>query len=132
MLYTLGAGIYAELRGAARVYDHVNGCKSVVENKILQWLDNYFPEFTEVFGSWDCKSGMITLREFPLPSMIVDLGEAKVLEIWKREIKQGVGKKRAQQLVEAAKTSVGSNEALRMGIKELQYLISEYDMYINR
>ena len=54
-------GIYAELREAARMYDHVIGCKSVVENKILQWLDNYFPEFTEVFGSWDCKSGMITL-----------------------------------------------------------------------
>jgi len=125
-------GIYAELRGAFRMYDHVTGCKSVVINKILQWLDNYFPEFTEVFSCWDCKSGMITLREFPLPSMIVNLGEAKVLEIWKREIKQGVGNKRAQQLVEAAKTSVGSNEALRMGIKELQYLISEYDLYINQ
>lgn len=125
-------GIYAELRRAFRMYDHVTGCKSVVVNKILQWLDNYFPEFTEVFGSWDCKSGMITLREFPLPSMIVDFGEAKVLEIWKKEIKQGVGKKRAQKLVEAAKTSVGSNEALKMGVKELQYLFSEYDVYVKQ
>lgn len=125
-------GIYAELREAARMYDHVIGCKSVVENKILQWLDNYFPEFTEVFGSWDCKSGMITLREFPLPSMIVELGETKVLETWKKEIKQGVGKKRAQKLVEFAKRSVGSKEALKMGARELSYLISEYDVYVKQ
>lgn len=48
----------------------------------------YFVEFTEVFGNWDCKSGMITLRSFPLPSMIIELGEVKVLETWKQEIKQ--------------------------------------------
>lgn len=122
-------GIYAELRRVVCMYDHVSGSKSVVGNKILQWLDNYFPEFSEVFCSWDCKSGMVTLREFPLPSMIVGLGEAKVLEAWKKEIKQGVGKKRAQKLVEAAERSVGSNEALKMGAKELQYLMSEYGVY---
>ena len=125
-------GIYAELRSAVRMYDHVLGCKSVVENKILQWIDNYFPEFTDVFGSWDCKSGMITLREFPLPSMIVELGEIKVLETWKKEIKQGVGIKRAQKLVEVAKITVGSKEAHKMGIKELCYLINEYDVYVKQ
>ena len=123
-------GVYAELRSVVRMYDHVIGCKSVVENKILQWLDNYFPEFTQVFGNWECKSGMMTLREFPLPSMIVDLGETKVLEIWKKEIKRGVGKKRAQELVEVASRSVGSKEALKMGVKELHYLINEYDVYV--
>jgi len=125
-------GIYAELRVVVRMYDHILGCKSVVENKILQWLDNYFPEFSEVFGSWDCKSGMITLREFPLPSMIVKLGENKVLETWKKEIKQGVGKKRAQKLFEFAQNTVGSKEAHNMGIKELSYLISEYDVYVKQ
>jgi transposase len=125
-------GIYAELRSAVRMYDHVLGCKSVVENKILQWLDNYFPEFTDVFGSWDCKSGMITLRDFPLPSMIVELGEIKVLEAWKKEIKQGVGIKRAKKLVEVAKRTVGSKEAHKMGIKELCYLINEYDIYVKQ
>lgn len=125
-------GVYAELRGAVRMYDHVIGCKIVVENKIQQWLDIYFPEFTKVFGTWYCKSGMITLREFPLPSMIVELGETKVLEIWKKEIKQGVGKKRAQKLVEIAKSSVGIKEALRMGLKELKCLINEYDIYMKQ
>lgn len=123
------SGIYAELRGTVRMYDHVIGCKSVVENKIQHWLDNYFPEFTEVFGTWDCKSGIITLRQFPLPSMIVELGEIKILETWKKEIKQGVGIKRAQKLVEFAKESVGSNEGLKIGKKELEFLLSEYDVY---
>lgn len=125
-------GIYAELRGVVRMYDHVTGCKSVVENKIQQWLDNYFPEFTKVFGNWDCKSGMITLREFPLPSIIIELGEIKVLEIWKKEIKQGVGKKRAQKLLEMAKETVGSKEANKTGLMELKFLLNEYDIYVKQ
>jgi len=125
-------GVYAELRGVLRMYDHVNGCKSVVDNKIQQWLDIYFPEFMEVFGSWNCKSAMITLRQFPLPSMIVELGETKVLEEWKKEIKQGVGKKRVRKLVETAQKSIGSKEGLKMAVRELQYLISEYDVYVKQ
>jgi len=128
----VATGVYAELRNIVKMYEHVIGCKSVVENKIIQWLDNYFPEFTTVFGNWECKSGMITLKQFPLPSMIVELGETKVLETWKKEIKQGVGMKRAQSLLAAASRSVGCTEGLRMGQKELEYLIKEYEMYLEQ
>jgi transposase len=128
----VATGVYAELRNIVKIYEHVTGCKSVVENKIIQWLDNYFPEFPTVFGNWECKSGMITLKSFPLPSMIVELGEAKVLETWKKEIKQGVGMKRAQRLLVAASGSVGCTEGLRMGQKELEYLLKEYEMYLEQ
>lgn len=128
----VSTGVYAELRNIVKMYEHVIGCKSVVENKIIQWLDNYFPEFTTVFGNWECKSGMITLKQFPLPSMIVELGETKVLETWKKEIKQGVGMKRAQSLLAAASRSVGCTEGLRMGRKELEYLMKEYEMYLEQ
>ncbi len=128
----VATGVYAELRNIVKMYEHVIGCKSVVENKIIQWLDNYFPEFTTVFGNWECKSGMITLKQFPLPSMIVELGETKVLETWKKEIKQGVGMKRAQSLLAAASRSVGCTEGLRMGRKELEYLMKEYEMYLEQ
>jgi len=47
----VATGVYAELRNAVKMYEHVIGCKSVVENKIIQWLDNYFPELSTVFGS---------------------------------------------------------------------------------
>ena len=128
----VATGVYAELRNIVKMYEHVIGCKSVVENKIIQWLDNYFPEFPTVFGNWECKSAMITLKSFPLPSMIVELGETKVLETWKKEIKQGVGMKRAQSLLAAASRSVGCTEGLRMGQKELEYLLKEYEMYLEQ
>lgn len=128
----VATGIYAELRNIVKVYDHVTGCKGVVENKITQWLDNYFPEFTKVFGDWEGKAAIITLNSFPLPSMIVELGEIKVLEAWKKEIKQGVGKKRAHKLFETAKDSVGCTEGLRMAVKELKYLLREYKMYMEQ
>lgn len=125
----VATGIYAELRNVVKMYDHVVGSKSVVENKITQWLDIYFPEFTVVFGDWEGKAAMITLKSFPMPSMIVELGEVKVLEIWKKEIKQGVGKKRAQKLFEAAQGSVGCTEGLKMAARELEYLLKEHEMY---
>lgn len=128
----VATGIYAELRNVVKIYSHIIDCKSVIGNKITQWLDNYFPEFTKVFGNWECKSAMITLKTFPLPSMIVELGEIKVLEIWKKEIKQGVGKKRAQKLFEVALKSVGCTEGLKIGLKELQYLLREYAMYFEQ
>jgi transposase len=128
----VATGIYAELRNVVKVYDHVTVCKSVVENKITQWLDNYFPEFTTVFGDWEGKAAMITLNSFPLPSMIVELGEIKVLETWKKEIKQGVGKKRAHKLFETAKDSVGCTEGLKMAVKELKYLLREYEMHMEQ
>ncbi|MCX8167322.1 MAG: IS110 family transposase [Candidatus Micrarchaeota archaeon] len=128
----VATGIYAELRNIVKMYEHITGCKNVVENKIIQWLDNYFPEFPTVFGNWECKSAMITLKSFPLPSMIVDLGETKVLETWKKEIKQGVGIKRAQSLLAAASGSVGCTEGLRMAQKELEYLLKEYEMYLEQ
>jgi transposase len=128
----VATGIYAELRNVVKVYEHVTGCKSVVDNKITQWLDNYFPEFTTVFGDWEGKTAMITLNSFPLPSMIVELGEIKVLETWKKEIKQGVGKKRAHKLFEMAKDSVGCTEGLKMAVRELKYLLSEYKMYLEQ
>lgn len=63
----VATSVYAELRNIVKIYEHVIDCKSVVENKIIQWLDNYFPEFATVFGNWECKSAMITLKTFPLP-----------------------------------------------------------------
>lgn len=125
----VATGIFAELRNVVKIYDHVIGCKSVVENKIIQWLDIYFPEFTTVFGDWEGKAAMITLKSFPLPSMIVNLGETKVLETWKKEIKQGVGRKRASKLFETAQVSVGCTEGLKMAVKELEYLRKEYEVY---
>lgn len=125
----VATGIFAELRNVVKIYDHVIGCKSVVENKIIQWLDIYFPEFTTVFGDWEGKAAMITLKSFPLPSMIVNLGEPKVLETWKKEIKQGVGRKRASKLFETAQVSVGCTEGLKMAVKELEYLMKEYEVY---
>jgi hypothetical protein len=75
---------------------------------------------------------MVTLKQLPLPSMIVELGEGKVLEIWKKKIKQGIGRKRAQKLFEAASESVGCTEGLKIGQKELQYFLNEYKMYLEQ
>ena len=59
---------------------------------------------------------------------IRDRGIEGILECWKQEIKRAVGKKRAVELLEAAKESIGLTEGLIMARQELKTLLSQYSV----
>lgn len=41
--------------------------------RIARWLNIYFPEFEEVFSSWEGKSALLTLRHLSTPSKISEI-----------------------------------------------------------
>ena len=90
----------------------------------------YFPEFFQVFKNLNSKTAIITLKEFPLPKKIVELGELNILQEWRKEVKQGVGIKKATLLLEMAKTSIGLNEGLDLASWQIKHLIDECEFYI--
>ena len=122
-------GIYAELRESYNSYEHINKNLSAVKNQIQQWIDRMFPEYFEVFRDTDSKTGMMTLREFPLPEQIVALGPEKVLAKWREKVKRGIGIKRAEKLYAKALGTSGCKEGLSTSQKALNRLLDEYDMY---
>lgn len=119
-------GIYAELRKANNMREewmkHIQGIK----NKVQRWIDTYFPEFVEVFCSWEGKTAIMTLSTMPLPSLIKDMTAEQILSVWRQEVKRGVGIRRAIRLLTVAKRSVGMLRGLVMAESEIKLLIEEY------
>lgn len=120
-------GVYADLRSAMDLRDvlikEVNSTKA----RIARWLDIYFPEFEDVFSSWEGKAALLTLKHLSTPSKIANINTNDILKLWKTEVKRAVGIKRAQLLVEKAKISIGMTEGIVMAEYELHYLLDKYD-----
>ena len=100
-------GIYAELRVAVNLRWRIQRELTMTKNQIQRWLSIYFPEHRKVFGKFDGAASMAVLKEAPLPQDLASLGADGINAIWRKRKLRAVGKKRAQALYEAAKTSVG-------------------------
>jgi transposase len=125
-------GIYSDLRIAVDMRENLNKNLIKVKNKTTQWLDKYFPEFNNVFADWEGKAAQIALKEFPTPERVLSLGVQQILMTWRKEGSRTGGANRAVRLVEAAKTSIGIKNGLRMGEKELAAVLEQYDLYMKQ
>nr|BAD18159.1 transposase of IS650 [Halalkalibacterium halodurans] len=122
-------GIYAELRECVKIRDQLTEQLMITEGRIQNVIQRYFPEFFDVFGDWEGKAALCTLKTFPFPSDVQKLTPEIVLEKWKPFVKRGVGIKRATKLVETAKKSIGVKVGLSFAKLELTYLIGQYELY---
>ena len=106
----LPSGVYAEIREASVCRDQIMKQHVRLSNQIQGWLQKFFPEYFECYADWDSTSGLMLLKEAPLPQDILRIG---------------AGIKRAQTLVEAAQNSVGleAGEAARL---EIWVLVNDY------
>lgn len=123
-------GCWAELRvlTATRldVVRQANACK----NRIIAVLDEYFPEFESVFKCpLTGKASFHLLKTCPFPADILSLGVDGVLAEIKKAVKKTVGRKKAVQLVETSKTSVGVTYGTESAKLRLRILLAEHEMY---
>ncbi|MFC7443234.1 IS110 family transposase [Laceyella putida] len=119
-------GIYAELRVGMNLRDRLTQDLASVQGRIQNWLDRFFPEFLDVFKDWEGKAALFSLQHFPLPSDVQTMNAEQIVQAWRQEIKRSVGIKKATQLLEAAKSSIGLTKGLSMARKELQLLLQQY------
>ena len=119
-------GIYADLRTAMDIREILIKELNNTKVRLARWLDIYFPEFEEVFSSWEGKAALLILRNLSTPAKIAKTNIEDILKLWKTEFIRGVGIKRAQLLVDKAQTSIGVTEGLAMAEYKLQYLLDNY------
>ena len=114
----LPSGVYAEIREASVCRDQIMKQHVRLSNQIQGWLQKFFPEYFECYADWDSTSGLMLLREAPLPQDILKIGAGGINQIWRDAKVRAAGIKRAQTLVEAAQNSVGleAGEAARLEI----------------
>ena len=122
--------VYAELRGLSSTRTGLNKRKNALKNTITAVMDEYFPEYGEVFKCpLSGKASRHILKTCPFPKFILELDEDGVTEEIKKAVKKTVGRKKAAQLTKAAEESIGvdyGEEAaglkLRLMLEELELL----------
>lgn len=122
--------VYAQLRGLSTTRTGLNKRKNALKNTITAVMDEYFPEYAEVFKfPLSGKASRHILKVCPFSKFILELGEDRVTEEIKRAVKKTVGRKKARQLVETAKESIGVDYGedaarlkLRLMLEELELL----------
>lgn len=127
--------IFAELRVLSTSRISLMKRFNALKNTITAVMDEYFPEIITVFKDpLKGKASMQILKSCPFSSLILGLGVEGVLVEIKKAVKKTVGRKKAEQLVEAARNSIGVNYGtvsakLKLGlmIEELELLIKQLD-----
>ena len=122
-------GIYAEIRNLSNLRFRTQEEITRIKNRLARWFSIYFPEYKDVYGNLDAVSGMMILKEAPLPADIVKLGVEGINKIWRAAKLRAVGMKRAKNLVNKAEHSIGSHEAPEAARVELVMLLNDYEMY---
>ena len=120
-------GIYAEIRVLSGLRGAAQSELTRIKNRFARWISIYFPNYKDVYGNVGAVSGLMILKEAPLPEDIVKLGVEGVNRIWRDAKLRGAGMKRAKTLVEAAEHSIGSREAHEAARIELRILLSDYE-----
>lgn len=121
--------IYAELRGLSTTRSGLNKRKNALKNTITAVMDEFFPEYTEVFKCpLSGKASRHILKNCPFPKFIVELGEEGITEEIKKAVKKTVGRKKAGQLVEAAKDSVGVDYGEEAARLKMRLMLEELEL----
>jgi len=121
--------VYAELRVLTNARVSAMSRLVSIKNTLTAVLDEYFPEIWTVFKKpFEGKASMQILKSCPFPAFILEMGETGVLAEIKKAAKKAVGVKKARELVEAARTSIGVSYGLVSAKMRLGLLIEELEM----
>ncbi|MFC4290660.1 IS110 family transposase [Neobacillus cucumis] len=101
-------------------------------NQLNRWVDIVFPELRQVFKDIKAKGAIATLRLFPSPLELVNLQPHEVIAGWKSIMKRQPGLKKALLLLQVAKKSVGTRQALDAYKFHLEQLLEEYDLAVTQ
>lgn len=118
--------IYAELRVMNESRMRINKELVAIKNRIQRWFAIYFPEYKNVFGSWECDSSIEVLLNIPLPADAVNMGAETIRELWRAKKLRGVGIKRAKLLAEVAANSIGVKQGTNAARCEISMLIEDF------
>ena len=101
-------------------------------NQLNRWVDIVFPELRQVFKDIKGKGAIATLRLFPTPVELETMQPHDVITGWKSIMKRQPGLKKALLLLQLAKKSVGTRQALDAYKFHLEQLLEEYDLAVTQ
>ena len=125
----LPEGAYAELRILCNERKRLQKQINRANNVIVAMMDEYFPEYDEIWEKVTGPTSREVMRAMPFPSDILEAGEEKLSEFLRMASSGVEGKMRAAKLVEAAGRSIGVTEGKNSAKIRLLSLIDELEFY---
>jgi transposase len=121
--------VFAELRVLANSRISLLKRHNTLKNTITAVMDEYFPEIALAFKDiFKGKASMQILKSCPFPSQILGIGVEGVLAEIKKAVKKTVGRKKAEQLMEIAKMSIGVSYGIASAKLKLELMIEELEL----
>lgn len=118
--------IEAELRNGSTLRSKLTEDLSSIKNRIVRWLDRYFPEFTQVYPTFG-KMAFATLEKTPLPQDIVGKSAEELVFLYRQvEGMRAPQLPKAKLLINVATHSIGITEGSQMARFEIATLIRQY------
>lgn len=126
----LPKGIYADLRNLTVTRRQLKQKQNSTLNRLQAILDEYFPEFKDVFKNITGKAALWVLRHCPFPGIILSTYTVEELaEKLKEASSNRVGLKRAKKLYETARESIAVTEGLKGAKIKLETCLDEIEFY---
>ncbi|WNS43457.1 IS110 family transposase [Paenibacillus sp. MMS20-IR301] len=134
-------GYYTDYLAQAAVFDRLKTLMSNREywvkqgislgNRIVRWIDLYFPEFRQVFPDWTTLRSLASLRACPLPCDLKGRSVEEVMDLWRKQgMKRAAGvsgRAKAAVLLATAARSIGDTRAVEEARQDLGHLLQTYD-----
>lgn len=125
----LPKGIYADLRQSNVARRELKAKLSSGKNRLCAVLDEFFPEFTDVFKDPLGLGALWALKHCPFPDDVVALTLEEVTRGLRQASRNHLGLARAERLFEMAWESVGVREGLEGARKRLRSALAELSVY---
>ena len=119
----LPEGVYADLRALTAMRYHKKDQITQAKNVLHRILDIIFPEFVSLFSDITGKTAQELLNVAPTPLQIQALGIEELTTLIQKASNRRLSKAKAQEVLDAAHTSIGVNQALdSIGLELMQTL----------
>jgi len=122
--------IYQQLRRTVKYRERVLCSFSSAQNRLIAWLDDYFPELEDLFSKVTSKGLRALLRACPTPREVIEIGRDDLTAVLARASRR---KKQAQlkarQTQQAAAQGVGITEVKESDRIRLQLMLDDLDHF---
>ena len=128
----LPEGVYAHLRTLTAMRYHKKDQITQAKNVLHRILDVLFPEFVTLFSDITGKTARQLLRKAPTPLQIQTLGIKRLTTLIQQASNRRLSKGKAQDVQNAANTSIGVNQAIDSACLELTQTLDLLDLLTNQ
>lgn len=125
-------GVYSDLRSLAQARQQVSRKLNQVQNQLQTLLDEYFPEFTQVFKDPFGVAASYLLRTYPFPDDILPVPAVQLANELSAVSNGRVSAKRTHEIRQVAANSIGVRYGLKAARLRLRQLLDEIAFYGER